>query len=128
MNDILEYKGYYANVQLSAEDEVFYGKIIGISDLVSFEGDTVKDLKNAFHEAVEDYLETCKEIQKAPDKTYKGSFNVRVPVELHRNAALLAAIKNVSLNDFVRYALDYTINKEKKSGILKDEFELAKKQ
>ncbi len=106
MSDIMEYKTYYANIQFSAEDEVFHGKIIGINDLVSFEGTTVAELKKAFHEAVDDYLATCKELGKEPEKTYKGSFNVRIPSELHRQAARYASSKNMSLNDFVRYALD----------------------
>lgn len=106
MNDILEYKGYYANVHFNAEDEVFYGKVIGIDDLVSFEGETAKELKQAFHEAVEDYLETCQELGKAPDKTYKGVFNVRIPSELHRKAAIIAATNNVTLNDLVKTAID----------------------
>jgi predicted HicB family RNase H-like nuclease len=113
MSDILQYKGYYADIHFSAEDEVFYGQLIGINDLVNFEADSVKRLKKAFNEAVEDYLETCKELGKAPEKTYKGSFNVRISSELHRQAATFAAIKKVTLNDFVRYALDLTISKEK---------------
>lgn len=113
MNDLLQYKGYYAEIHFSAEDEVFYGKLIGINDLVNFEADSVKGLKKTFKEAVEDYLETCKNLNKAPDKTYKGSFNVRIPSELHKEAALFAAIKKITLNDFVRYAIDFTISKEK---------------
>ena len=58
MNDILQYKEYYASIHFSAEDEVFYGKILGINDLVSFEGLSVKELKKSFREAVADYLET----------------------------------------------------------------------
>jgi len=113
MNDLLQYKGYYAEIHFSAEDEVFYGKLIGINDLVNFEADSVKGLKKAFKETVEDYLETCRNLNKAPDKTYKGSFNVRIPSELHKEAALFAAIKKITLNDFVRYAIDFTISKEK---------------
>jgi predicted HicB family RNase H-like nuclease len=112
MSDILQYKGYYADINFSASDEVFYGKLIGINDLVNFEADSVKELVKAFHEAVEDYLETCDEVGKAPEKTYKGSFNVRIPAELHRKAAIFAAIKKVTLNDYVRYAIDTTIAKE----------------
>lgn len=114
MNDILEYKGYYAEVHFSAANDVFYGKILSINDLVSFEGNSVKELKEAFHEAAEEYLETCNELGKEPDKTYKGTFNVRIPSELHKQASLVAAVKNVSLNDFVRYAIDATIATEKK--------------
>jgi predicted HicB family RNase H-like nuclease len=62
MNDIIQYKNYYASVHFSAVDDVFYGKIIGINDLVSFEGSSVKELKTAFEEAVEDYLYTCDQI------------------------------------------------------------------
>jgi len=111
MNDILEYKGYYATVHFSAEDDVFYGKIIGINDLVSFEGTTVAQLKKSFHEAVQDYLTTCAELGKEPEKLYKGSFNIRIPSELHRQAALQASVKNMSLNDFVRFAIDFTLSK-----------------
>lgn len=115
MNDILEYKGYYAEIHFSSEDEVFYGKILGINDLVNFEGTTVKELKKAFHEAVDDYLVTCKELGKEPEKTYKGSFNVRISSELHRQVARYAISKNMSLNDFVRYALDYMLTKKPES-------------
>jgi predicted HicB family RNase H-like nuclease len=111
MNDILEYKTYYAIIQFSAEDEVFYGKIIGINDLVSFEGTTVSKLKAAFHEAVDDYLDFCKKLGKEPEKTYKGSFNVRIPSELHRRAARYANSRNISLNDLVRTAIDYILTK-----------------
>ena len=113
MNDILEYKGYYASLHFSSEDEVFYGKLLGIDDLVNFEGASVKELKKAFHEAVDDYVETCKELGKEPNKTYKGTFNVRLTTDLHKQAAVYAAMNNISLNDFVRTAIDYALmNKE----------------
>lgn len=106
MNDILEYKTYIGAVSFSAKDDIFHGKIVGINDLVNFEGATVKDLKQAFKEAVDDYLDTCKQLGKEPEKTYKGSFNVRIPSELHRQAARQAMIKDMSLNDFVRYSIE----------------------
>jgi predicted HicB family RNase H-like nuclease len=109
MNDILEYKGYYASLHFSSEDEVFYGKLLGIDDLVNFEGASVKELKKAFHEAVNDYLETCKELGKEPNKTYKGTFNVRITTDMHKEAANFAAIHNISLNDFVKTAISYTL-------------------
>src|SRR5580692_11131536 len=113
MNDILEYKGYYASLHFSSEDEVFYGKLLGIDDLVNFEGASVKELKKAFHEAVNDYLETCKELGKEPNKTYKGTFNIRITTDLHKEAAVFAASRNISLNDFVKTAIHYALqNKE----------------
>ena len=109
MNDILQYKDYLASVHFSSEDDVFYGKILGINDLVSFEGASVKELKKAFREAVEDYLQTCKHVGKEPNKTYKGTFNVRIPTDLHKEAAVFAAINNVSLNDFVKTAINFAL-------------------
>jgi predicted HicB family RNase H-like nuclease len=114
MSDILQYQNYYASVHFSAADEVFYGKILGIDDLVSFEGASVKELKAAFEEAVEDYLETCAEIGKEPEKTYKGTFNVRVPTNLHKEAALFAAGHNITLNEFVKMALSFTLKNKGK--------------
>ncbi len=118
MSDIIKYKEYYANVQFSAEDDVFFGKILGINDLVTFEAQSVKELRRSFKEAVEDYIETCKELDKVPEKTYKGSFNVRVTPDLHRDAAIVALQKNVSLNDFVKNAISYAV---KHTNIIKGE-------
>lgn len=109
MSDLLTYKGYNGSAHYSAADEVFYGKLEGIDDLVNYEGTSVKELIKAFNEAVEDYLETCKQIGKEPNKTYKGSFNVRIPAELHRNAAIFAASAAISLNDFVKTAIQYAL-------------------
>lgn len=110
MTDILEYENYNATLHFNSEDEVFHGKIIGINDLINFEGTSVKELKIAFQEAVEDYLETCKLIGKNPDKAYKGSFNVRISSELHREAAQYASIKNITLNDLVKQAISLVVS------------------
>ncbi len=112
MNDMLNYKNYYGAVHYSSDDEVFFGKILAINDLVTFEGDTVKALKTAFEEAVDDYLQTCQEIGKLPDKTYKGTFNVRLSTELHKQSALFAAMHNITLNDFVKKALAFALSRK----------------
>lgn len=109
MTDLLQYKGYYATIHFSAEDEVFFGKILGIDDLVNFEGASVKELKKAFYEAVDDYLKTCEKLGKEPNKTYKGSFNVRIPVDMHKEAAVFSSILQVSLNDFIKTAIGYAL-------------------
>lgn len=110
MKNYLEYKGYLATIAFSAEDRVFFGQLEGINDLVSFEGDNVTDLENAFHEAVDDYLQTCKEIDKNPDKTYKGIFNVRVPSNVHREISLLALKNGLKLNDVINQSIDYLLD------------------
>jgi len=106
MNDnMLKYKDFYGSVEYSAVDECFFGKIIGTTDLVTFEGKSVRNLKKAFTEAVEDYLVLCKEAGKEPQKSYKGSFNIRISPELHKAAALIAGRKGISLNTFVEKAI-----------------------
>jgi predicted HicB family RNase H-like nuclease len=113
MTDYLKYKDYLATINYSAEDDVFYGRVFGINDLVTFEGTSVSGLKKAFQEAVNDYIETCKELDKAPEKSYKGVFNVRVPANLHKKAALVATKNSITLNEFVKAAITYAVDHEK---------------
>jgi len=112
MGDYLEHRGYIATVGYSASDKVFFGKIEGITDLVNFEADNVEELEKEFKNAVEDYLATCKELGKNPDKTYRGVFNVRVTSELHRKVATIAARKELKLNYVVKRSLDFLVNNE----------------
>jgi predicted HicB family RNase H-like nuclease len=112
MKNYLEYKGYIGTVEFSAEDKIFFGKIQGINDLVTFEGASVDELTAVFEETVNDYLETCKALNKAPDKVFKGSFNVRVSQELHQKTAILASKKGLNLNDVVKKALSYIVKHE----------------
>jgi len=114
MKDILLYKDYIGSVHFSTEDEIFYGKIEGITDLVSFEGSTVKELKKAFIGAVNDYLEFCVESGKEPLKSYKGSFNIRISPELHKQAVLIAQGEGISLNQLIQQAILHEIEKKKK--------------
>ncbi len=72
-----EYNGYVGSIEFSIEDNVLYGKLLGIKDLVSYEADTIANLKKEFELAVDDYLETCVAIAKEPENLFKGSFNVR---------------------------------------------------
>lgn len=109
MKDTLTYKGFIGSVHFSDEDAVFYGKIEGINDLITFEGQSVKELVKAFHDAVDDYLNLCKEAGKEPLKSCKGSFNVRVPSELHIIAMQQAAKSGISLNQFVQKALENAV-------------------
>ena len=112
MSNLLKYKDYRGQVEYSDEDSIFYGKILGINDLVSFEGKTVEELKKAFTESVDDYIQTCESLGKSPEKEYKGQFNVRVPMKLHRLAARKAISKRMSLNKFVENALRKALQSE----------------
>ena len=101
MSNIMSYKGYSARVEFDAEDEIFFGSVAGISDGVGFHADTVEDLKSAFREAVDDYLETCVKIGKEPQKSYSGKMMFRIDPELHRRAATAAQLAGTSLNKWV---------------------------
>lgn len=106
MTDKLKYKDFIGSVHFSAEDDVFYGRIEGINDLVTFEGSTVDKLKKAFRETVEDYLELCKETGKEVFKSFKGKFNVRLNPELHSKAFEHATLEGKTLNQLVKEAIE----------------------
>jgi predicted HicB family RNase H-like nuclease len=106
MKDLLQYRDFIGSVHFSADDEVFFGKIEGINDLVTFEGTTVEEINNAFREAVDDYIDICKETGKPLQKSYKGSFNVRIAPELHKKVVQRSLILGISLNKLVQRALE----------------------
>jgi predicted HicB family RNase H-like nuclease len=109
MKDVLRYKDFIGSVHFSAEDECFFGKIEGIDDLVTFEGHAVGDLKRSFREAVEDYVDLCRRTGKPLFKSYVGTFNIRMPAELHRKAARKSALLGISLNQLVQRAVEKEI-------------------
>ncbi len=102
----MKYKGFIGSVAFSEEDSVFFGKIEGINALVNFEGESVAELTQAFHAAVNDYLAYCEEEGIQPHKSYTGTLNVRISPETHSRIALLASRAGVSINAFIKQALD----------------------
>ena len=102
----LTYKGYIGSVSFSEKDNVFFGKIEGLDGLVNFEGESVRELTTAFHEAVDDYLAYCEEEGIEPHKSYSGSLNVRLSPELHSRVAVLAKQAGVSINAFIKKAVE----------------------
>ena len=110
MASFIKYKDYYGLVEYSADDRTFWGKLAFINDLITFEADNVDDLEKEFRIAVDDYLETCEEVGKEPQKPFKGSFNVRIQPELHMKAALESLKENISLNKFVENAIDHELS------------------
>lgn len=104
-NNTLEYKGYHTKIEFDSEEFVLRGKIEGINDLVDFECEDLKNIEKEFHEAVDDYLEFCKEVGKEPDKEYKGTFNVRISPELHKRLVNVAMRNGDTLNASVEKAI-----------------------
>lgn len=111
MSDMLEYRGFLGSVLYSGEDETFHGKLEFIRDLVTYEGDDAKSLKQAFREAVDDYLQLCEAEERAPDVPLKGSFNVRPGRDLHRRAMLYARREGLTLNAVVTDALRVSLDR-----------------
>ena len=110
MKNTITYKSFIGSLQFSQSDKTFFGKIEGINDLVTFEGKKVEDLIKAFHEAVDDYLDICRQKKKEPHKSFKGSFNVRVAPEIHAKAYHSAKSLNLSLNQFVRKSIEKSLS------------------
>lgn len=105
-NSVLEYKGYHTAIEFDNDDFVLKGKIEGIKDLVYFESKDADSIEKEFHDAVDDYLEFCKEVGKTPEKEYKGTFNVRISPELHKKLAFKAIKNGESLNSCVEKAIE----------------------
>ena len=110
MNNTMEYKGYVGSVEFSEEDALFYGKVLGIRALISYEGTNAAELVADFHGAVDDYLELCMQSGTEPEKAYKGSFNVRISPELHKQAVIAAMSHNMSLNSFVETSIQQALH------------------
>lgn len=96
----MSYKGYSARIEYDDDDGIFFGRIVGLRDGVTFHADTVADLRTAFHEAVEDYIETCAKIGKTPQKPYSGNLMLRVDPLVHAKAARAAELAGKSLNQW----------------------------
>jgi Uncharacterized protein encoded in hypervariable junctions of pilus gene clusters len=102
----LRYKSFLGTVAFSEEDNVFFGKIEGINGLVNFEGKSVDELKNAFHEAVDDYILFCDENNIEQRKKYSGLLNIRISPEIHSEIAVLSKHTGLSINAIIKTALE----------------------
>lgn len=105
MNNMLKHRGYYGSIEASPEDNCLFGKLQFIRSLVTYEGETVAELSQAFRDAVDDYLEMCEQLGHDPEVPCKGSFNVRVGHDLHLAASVAATQQSITLNDLTRRAL-----------------------
>lgn len=101
----MTYKGYTARVELDERDAIFVGRLLGITDVIGFHGDTVADLRAAFEEAVEDYLDTCTKLGKVPLKPASGNLMLRIPPEVHAKAQITAQARGKSLNQWASEVL-----------------------
>lgn len=106
MKDKMNYKGYWGSVHFNDEDDLFYGRIEFIRALVSYEGRDVDALRQAFREAVDDYLQTCEDQGRKPERPFKGSFNIRINPQLHQRIAAHAADNGMTINRYIAEILE----------------------
>jgi predicted HicB family RNase H-like nuclease len=100
MNNVMTYKGYSARIEYDDDDGIFFGQVVGLKDGIGFHGDSGAALRAAFHEAVDDYLETCAKIGKEPDREYSGKVMLRLDPELHARIAKSAELAGLSINQW----------------------------
>ena len=110
MNDLMEHKGFKAKIEYSADDEVFFGRLIGIEDVVTFEGKTVRELKRAMKDAVDFHVEVCEKTGKNPKKKYSGNLLFRLNSELHSRIAEAASRHGKSINEWGKEVLESAVN------------------
>src|SRR5260370_38872182 len=112
MKNLLRYKGFLGTVEFSEEDDVLFGRVIGIKDHISYEGATIKDLKKDFKEAVDYQIDYCKRNNLPIYKSLTGNFNVRINPELHQKIARASSEKGISLNKYVQEAIQSYVQEE----------------
>ena len=121
---MMEYKGYLGHVEFDDKAGIFHGEVVNMRDVVTFQGESVEQIRQAFKESVDDYLEFCAEKGESPEKPYSGKFVVRVEPELHKKVALYAKKERKSLNAWVNEALEeaaeYRVDEPKARETIKD--------
>lgn len=111
LNNIIEYKGYSAELTLDVEDDIIVGRVINTADTISFHGKTIEEAKSAFHDVLDTYLSTCQEENIEPSLPCSGRFSLRVSPILHKNLRHYAKLKHQSLNDFIVGLLEQDLEK-----------------
>jgi predicted HicB family RNase H-like nuclease len=106
---MMQYKGYIGRVEFDDEAGIFHGEVTNTRDVITFQGETVAELRQAFHDSVEDYLAFCRERGEAPEKPFSGQFVTRIPPELHRQLDVAAALSGKSLNAWVTEQLQAAV-------------------
>lgn len=108
---MLEHKGYIGHITFDDDAEIFHGEVVNTRDVITFQGDSVKSIKKAFVDSVEDYLAFCAERNEAPEKPFSGRFNLRLEPEIHRDAYISARQAGMSLNSWVKNAIIHEVQR-----------------
>jgi predicted HicB family RNase H-like nuclease len=107
MKSVMTYKGYRARIDYDDDVITFFGKVINTTrDAITFQGDTIPELQQAFADSVEEYLRFCAQRQVKPEKPLSGQILIRVPPELHEKLVIEAHEKDLSLNKYLNMVLE----------------------
>jgi len=106
---MIEYRGYHGVFEFDSSIDAFHGRVVGLQDVVTFEGRSLDELRQEMAESVEDYLELCEEVGKDPERPFRGEFLVRTTPEVHRAAAVEAEASGMSLNAWVEAAINSVV-------------------
>lgn len=109
---MIEYKGYIGKVEIDEEAGILHGEVINIRDVITFEGQTVEELQQAFRDSIDDYLEYCSQRGEDPEKPFSGKFVIRLPAELHRKAYIKAKLNDKSLNRWVKEVIENAVQEQ----------------
>lgn len=103
----MEYKGYTAGpIEFDEDQGLFSGMVAGLRDGITFAGKTADELKTAFRESIDDYLDFCAQDGVEPDKPFSGTVPARIGPELHRKAAMKAEAEGLSLNKYIKKLIE----------------------
>jgi predicted HicB family RNase H-like nuclease len=118
VKNVLRYKGFLGSIEISILDNCIHGKLLFIEDLITYEAESPAQIENEFKEAVDDYIETCKQFEREPLKPFSGTFNIRIGSELHQTLAQYATIHDTSINDVVKRALSEYLSESRQQEII----------
>ncbi len=108
---MMEYKGYIGHVEFDDDAEIFHGEVINTRDVITFQGKTVEEIKQAFRDSVEDYLEYCTKLGQQPEKPFTGKFMLRIPPDLHRKIYVAAKQSGESINAWIKDQLAHSVER-----------------
>ncbi len=108
---MMEYKGYIGHVEFDDDAEIFHGEVINTRDVITFQGKTVEEIKQAFRDSVEDYLEYCAKLGQQPEKPFTGKFMLRIPPDLHRKIYVAAKQSGESINAWIKEQLAHSVER-----------------
>ena len=117
---MMSYKNYKGHFDYDEKADIFHGQVIGIKDVLTFQGTSISELKKALKDSVEDYLEMCEQEGKSPDKPFSGKFSLRINPELHSRIAQSAAQTKKSINSLVTQAIEWSLSQENLTKNLTD--------